>query len=327
MKIEFCIDKLDSFLPQIAEQLCLEVYNDGFKIPSNQGQGYFTQKNICNDIVITYYDLFLLNEVNVIRKKSENDNIIPIVIWLSDSGIMQELEFEVKRIGKDTPNGIFLPSNSLETNYTFPKEVSIRNITILIKKDWLANLINEQNNSLNSVLFSNEQYFLYEEITYDIWKVLMQIEDLIKNTGNTLANIGLYASTMNLIYLIFEKIVNRSIDKQSLNINPQEIQRLFNVKSLLLKEYVSIPSTDYLAQEFGISQRKLQRLFKQVFGKSIYQFAMEIKMNEAKTLLISKKYSVSEVGYRVGYSNLSHFTQKFKEWFGVTPKSFLSSVS
>lgn len=49
-------------------------------------------------------------------------------------------------------------------------------------------------------------------------------------------------------------------------------------------------------------------------------------MSEAKKMLVSKKYNVSEVGNMVGYSNLSHFTKKFKEFIGITPKQFLMSL-
>ncbi|MFW6224053.1 MAG: helix-turn-helix domain-containing protein [Bacteroidota bacterium] len=43
-----------------------------------------------------------------------------------------------------------------------------------------------------------------------------------------------------------------------------------------------------------MNQRKLQKLFKQVFGKSIYQFALTLKMQKARNLLQTKKYPVSE---------------------------------
>ncbi|MBN2610120.1 MAG: helix-turn-helix transcriptional regulator [Bacteroidales bacterium] len=327
MKIEFCIDKLDSFLPEIAGQLGLEIENCSFQIPTKQGKGFFSQIQFCDDVLITYYELLLNEESTIIRKKSKNDNIIPIIFWLSNSGIKQELNSENKKIGKDTPNGIFLPANSTETTYTFPKGIAVKNITIFITKDWLRKNIKEQNNYLDNVILSASKFFLFEEISFKMSEVLTQMEDALKNNMNyPLAKIMLYASTLQLIYLFFEKILTRPLDKQLVKITPQDIQCLFKVKAILISEYISIPSTIFLAKDVGMNKSKLQRLFKQVFGKSIYQFAVSVKMNEAQKMLISKKYNVSEVGYMVGYSNLSHFTEKFKEYFGITPKSFLSSL-
>lgn len=184
MKIKFCIEKLDSFLPEIAGQLGLEIENSGFQIPANQGKGFFFQMQFSDDILITYYELLLKEESTIIRKKSENNNIIPIIFWLSNSGIKQELNSEYKKIGKDTPNGIFLPANSTETTYTFPKGIGVKNITIFIKKDWLRNNIKEQNNYLDNVILSASKFFLFEDISFKMSEVLTQIEDTLKNNMN-----------------------------------------------------------------------------------------------------------------------------------------------
>jgi AraC-like DNA-binding protein len=326
MKLEFCIKKIDSFLHEIAGQLGVEVKNGGFRIPPDQGEGYFLQVQFNENILITYYELMLNQQSTIIRKKSDNHNIIPIIFWLSNSGIKQELNAEKKEIGKDTPNGIFLPANSVETVYTIPKGVAVKNLTVFIDKNWLRNNTLQQDNFINNVILSSSQFFLFEDISYKMEEVLMPIEETLKNNmDHPLAKINLYANTMTLIYLFFEKILTRSSNNQVVKFTHQDIQRVFKVKAVLIRDHVSIPSTTHLAQECGISERKLQRLFKQVFGKSIYQFAMAVKMEEAKKMLASRKYNVSEVGFLVGYSNLSHFIEKYKEHFGLTPKAFLSS--
>jgi len=327
MKIEFSIDRLDCFLPQIASQLGLPMTNNGFELPPNQGEGHFCQVQINEAILISYYDLLLHEATSIIRKKSNNDSVIPIIFWLSHKGIKQELESEKKEIGKSTPNGIFLPSNSIETKYTFPSGMPVKNITVFVKKDWLKANIVGQNDYLNNVILSSHKYFLFEEINYKINDLLMQMEHTLKHEMNkSLSKIKLHADTLRLLHLFFEKITTRALDKHLVKINPQDIERLFSVKAILMQNYISIPSTMSLAKECGINERKLQRLFKQVFGKSIYQFAMAIKMAEAKKMLATKKYAVSEVGYAMGYSNLSHFTEKFKAYHRITPKSFLLSI-
>ena len=101
---------------------------------------------------------------------------------------------------------------------------------------------------------------------------------------------------------------------------------IFLYSSLLRNNVVKISSISFLAKNAGMNERKMQKCFKQIFGESIYQYALTIKMKEAQKLLETKKYSVSEVGYNVGYSNLSHFTEKFKKHFGTNPKAFLSSL-
>jgi transcriptional regulator GlxA family with amidase domain len=45
-------------------------------------------------------------------------------------------------------------------------------------------------------------------------------------------------------------------------------------------------------------------------------------MKEAARLLKENKMTVSEVGFKMGFSNLSHFAKVFEEHIGTKPKSF-----
>jgi len=69
-----------------------------------------------------------------------------------------------------------------------------------------------------------------------------------------------------------------------------------------------------------MSETKLKRLFNQVFGKSIFQYFQNFRMQEAARLL-KEGLSISEVGYQLGFSNLEHFTKVFEEVIGVKPKT------
>jgi AraC-like DNA-binding protein len=45
-------------------------------------------------------------------------------------------------------------------------------------------------------------------------------------------------------------------------------------------------------------------------------------MKEASRLLKENKMTVSEVGFKMGFSNLSHFAKAFEQHIGIKPKSF-----
>ena len=71
-----------------------------------------------------------------------------------------------------------------------------------------------------------------------------------------------------------------------------------------------------------MSVSKLTDLYKQVFGDSIYDYFQKARMDEAGYLLRQGGYSVSEIGHRLGFSNLSHFGRLFEKYHGITPKRF-----
>jgi AraC-like DNA-binding protein len=47
-------------------------------------------------------------------------------------------------------------------------------------------------------------------------------------------------------------------------------------------------------------------------------------MEEAAFLLKQGGYSVSQVGFELGFTNLSHFSRLFESHYGITPKKFTS---
>jgi AraC-like DNA-binding protein len=75
----------------------------------------------------------------------------------------------------------------------------------------------------------------------------------------------------------------------------------------------------------GMSETKLKLLFKQTFGDTIYNYYQKIRMEEAAFLLKQAGYSVSEVGYQLGFSNLSHFSRLFQRYYGNTPKKYVTA--
>lgn len=327
MKIEIYADKPENFLTNIANQVNIKVENNTLHLPEKYGKGYIKQINFSKGLTLSYYELVLHNSITINRKKSENDKIIPIIFWTSNSGINQEINLEKKLIGLDSPYGIFAPSNNIETIFTFPANVLIKNITITINKDWLSNNLFSENDYINKCILQKKSYFIFEEITSQMLETIRNMENIFINQFHqSLSKIYLNSKTLELLAYFFEKLLERPLNIQTININPVDVENIFKVKRLIMNNFVDIPNIAFLAKEAAMNGRKMQKCFKQIFGESIYQYALSIKMKEAKKLLETKKYSVSEVGYNIGYSNLSHFTEKFKKHFGINPKAFLSSL-
>ncbi|MBS0028732.1 AraC family transcriptional regulator [Chitinophaga sp. 22321] len=64
------------------------------------------------------------------------------------------------------------------------------------------------------------------------------------------------------------------------------------------------------------------RYFKRRTRKTFSQFVNEVRITHATKLLLEKEYSISEICYACGYSNVSYFNRQFKLLQGKTPKEF-----
>jgi DNA-binding response OmpR family regulator len=76
---------------------------------------------------------------------------------------------------------------------------------------------------------------------------------------------------------------------------------------------------DTLSVKAGLSERQIERKLKALLGQSPSQFTRNIRLQRAKQLLEQNAGTVSEIAFRVGYNNLSHFSKIFREVFGKLP--------
>jgi len=93
-------------------------------------------------------------------------------------------------------------------------------------------------------------------------------------------------------------------------------------KDIIIARMIEPPTLQELANDVGLTLKKLKEGFKQIYGDSVFSFLFEYKMEYARKLLESNQYNVNEVGLKVGYSTASHFIAAFKKKYGVTPKKY-----
>ncbi|WP_114940160.1 hybrid sensor histidine kinase/response regulator transcription factor [Mucilaginibacter endophyticus] len=80
-----------------------------------------------------------------------------------------------------------------------------------------------------------------------------------------------------------------------------------------------------LASEIGMSQPVLYKKLDALTGLSVNDFIKSVKMNHAGILLNTKRYTVNEVAYMVGFSDRKYFSKEFKKQYGKNPTEFMNS--
>ena len=84
-------------------------------------------------------------------------------------------------------------------------------------------------------------------------------------------------------------------------------------------------NVEMLAENVGMSRVHMHRKLKELTNQSARDFIRGIRLKQAATLLTSnKKLYVSEVAYATGFSNLSHFSNSFKEFYGMSPTEYIN---
>jgi AraC-like DNA-binding protein len=143
------------------------------------------------------------------------------------------------------------------------------------------------------------------------------------NANDMLGPFQIQIKVQELLFHLFDKLTKRE-NAQQRPINNDDAERLLQLRNIILSDLSTPPSLPSLAAMIGMSETKMKQLFKQTFGASIYNYFQKVRMEEAAFLLKQGGYSVSEVGYELGFANLSHFSRLFETHYGMTPKKFSS---
>ncbi len=81
-------------------------------------------------------------------------------------------------------------------------------------------------------------------------------------------------------------------------------------------------SVDSLAEIAGMSKYHLIRFFRQMTGKSPYDYLLDIRIAKAKDLLLKKDLPITNIAVKCGFNYASHFSYVFKKRMGISPGKF-----
>jgi AraC-like DNA-binding protein len=74
-----------------------------------------------------------------------------------------------------------------------------------------------------------------------------------------------------------------------------------------------------LARQFGMSVSGFHHQFKAITAMSPLQFQKQLRLQEARRLLLAGVADAATAGYQVGYDDPAHFSREYKRMFGAPP--------
>ncbi|WP_206996754.1 GlxA family transcriptional regulator [Trinickia mobilis] len=102
---------------------------------------------------------------------------------------------------------------------------------------------------------------------------------------------------------------------------PGERHPRLNDALLLMEANIEDPlTTDEIAGLVGVSRRQLERLFRQYLGSMPSKYYLGLRLLKARTQLQRTSKSVVQVSLACGFSSAAHFSNAYRERFGVTPR-------
>jgi AraC-like DNA-binding protein len=216
---------------------------------------------------------------------------------------------------------VLIATSRINTDDVISIHTNTATINIEVDANYLNELFDSSDKSpvLQSLLHNTQPLF-FEQIIYpSLQKIVDEI--ISEPVDETFQLFFLRIKAEELICRLLMELKKRD-EKHLYALNIQDIATIYKIKEQMLEHLETPPVIRELAVGAGMSPTKLKRLFRQIFGNSIFSYYQEFRMKEATRLLKEEKLSVSDVGYQLGFTNLSHFSRVFKEHIGMKPKQY-----
>lgn len=326
-KFDYTYTDHEQLVRELARQLGVPVVDNAVRFPSGLADGSFQFVILPNGLHATIMNCIMEEDWLVHRKKIQEEFYVLRFDELSIPGSLVVTIGEDKVKEHNTSKSIaYLTSTLFDWAYYSTRGTTFKGIAILFNKEWLARYldITTVENVLSTYISLKSENLNIEPLDnrYRRWmRTIMEVQH-----DNPLR----MTIIQNRIMLMIERFFSHLYDKMHnpsfrVPLSSDDINRVMQVEGILTKDiFQSPPSIQQLARMVSISESKLKKDFKIMYGYPIYEYYQKARMQAAQDRLLTGRFSVKEVAMELGYSNLSNFTIAFKKQFGVLPSQLLS---
>lgn len=323
MNLRFTASTDFDFITQFAEQIHMPIKDNLLEIPKTIGEGFVRRITFSEDFRLLMHRYTLKEDFVIQRNPAvEMNELLSIFFYNNEQSLnMNYNEDGYVPFSLNSNSAVQVTTNDFSSTIRFPANIPTQYMVVGITASKLKTLLSIENaNSTIKTITTKKASFLFFE------SMDAEMKLLLKNIANTtmtdeLSHFYVQIKVLELLYLLFRRLSIRE-NSNYRSINNADAEKLMMIRNEILRDLSSPPFLNELAQMAAMSATKLNQLFKQTFGDTIYNYFQTARMEEASFLLKQANRSVSETGYELGFSNLSHFSRLFKKHFGMTPKRY-----
>lgn len=124
------------------------------------------------------------------------------------------------------------------------------------------------------------------------------------------------------IFFLLSEILPQENLEVSVYYPGSTIRKIKELKQELMDSLDTRYSLAEWAVCYGLSLTTMKDCFKAIYGKPIYAFQKEYKIQMAAQLLLTTQLSISEIAGKIGYSNPNKFSSAFRSIIGMSPREY-----
>ncbi|MCV9931569.1 helix-turn-helix transcriptional regulator [Flavobacterium sp. LS1R47] len=255
----------------------------------------------------------------LLKYRNENNNFIGFHFYLTNLDIDFILDDEVTLLGKLNYN-LSIVDCTIDLDYIVKKGTRLFVICILFDKEALKKYFSKITPIADIILDAQKNTVI--RLDRMGTESLILINDFRKiSSDSSLYKVYFKGLVYGLIGNCLEQLNNKKIiiDKTI----TADIKNIIASKTMLQNSIEGpFPGVNFLAEQVAMSPSKYKILFAKISGVNPGTYFYNNKLNRAKELLETGKFTVNEVAHKLNYANVSYLAKRFNEMYGIYPKEY-----
>jgi AraC-like DNA-binding protein len=311
------------FTSAFAKRFDCQATGDRVSLPPLLGEGFIQEVYLDNGLSLCLHRYHLRQDFILRRHGTGATEVLTLKFDGRRMPVRSDMDVREPLFTTGKGYEVEFGTSNFFTEVMIPAHEEINFVVMVTTRRTLLNLlqIGEGGSDMIHTIRDNPSFFLHETMTREMERTLKQLSQI--NETTPLPALLYQTRAQELIYFLFARLLSRKTGV-ALSINQEDVKKIYQVRASILADLSAPPKLSELTRHIGMSSTKMKQLFRQIFGDSIYNYFQVERMNEAAQLL--KDFSVSQVGYRIGFSNLSHFTRLFEKHHQMKPKRYKDTL-
>ncbi len=233
-----------------------------------------------------------------------------------------DFEMENRRCASADTGDVCIFGSNLATRNCIVGPKGMRCISIVVCID---DMTDEMNRIFATAKFDRDK--LYSGVMNADCCICFPATDMLKAIFNELMHLPDTYGEYHRRLLTYQVIIatmdiknRKATDQQYFSKDTEN--KVHEARKIMGKDISANITIEELAESVNLNRTTLQKVFKQMYGVTLYEYRTQIRIQEAKNLIFDKKYSITDIAGMCGYSNASKFAAAFKKVTGINPSKF-----
>lgn len=332
IRFQFSSVHNESLIISLGELMGVQPVNGVINVPAPFGSGSVVRKELEEGIVLICWDFQLNAEVifsKLLAPLTTDGRSFIINYLLSASDIIMDSPTLKKKFKLNGGLNILVLPDDIDLNFEVMPGVEVKVVSVSVKPEWLMKEFGSTQPGftkyLRKALHNDKPPVFMESSSHEEFRILDGVMKHALEIPNGILSLKSRMTTLvaDFLFRIYRKPIGDVLESKIMH-----YQKMMEVEEIL-KDHIEkvLPDIETVARKVTLSISTLKRHFKVVFGKGVYEYYLELKMEHAKRLLMERDISVNEVAFILHYEKVSSFIDMFKKHQGYSPGTLRKRAS